>query len=64
MALISLLNNWTALSLHTWFEENSKNYKMQVIALKEKNKVAIRLNVIGISCAIQMKFLKGFVQHS
>lgn len=36
MALISLLNNWTALSLHTWFEENSKNYKMQVIALKEK----------------------------
>lgn len=36
--LISLLNNWTTLSLYTWFEENSKNYKMQVIILKEKIK--------------------------
>lgn len=37
---------------------------MQVIALKEKDKGAIRLNIIGISCTIQMKFLKGFVRHS
>lgn len=36
--LISLLNDWTTLSLYPWFEENSKNYKMQVIILKEKIK--------------------------